>query len=352
MNNVLKNSDVTTTTPSPTAKALPIPRRPKYIEKTKIEEFDRLEREAFLNWRRALAQEEEHNIHFAITPFEKNIEIWRQLWMVVDKADLLVQIVDGRNPMYFRCDDLEKYVKECNSIKETVLLINKADLMSIPVRKHWADYFKEKGINYVFFSAKKEAEVIAERDKTNMLGIIDDEEKQKEKDDKEVEGLSDDEDNEPSNVNNLKNQFELLNMINNDNDDAELIEDKFEKNLDKISKTNDQVTEEVKVQEQNTENNAEQNIEEDKEENEDDKLNQNIENEDTEEELTDDLKILNREQLIKYLKNKVSSIETKVNYNIGFVGFPNVGKSSVINVIMNEKKVSPKLYFSSYFRLL
>jgi len=54
---------------------------------------------------------------------------------------------------------------------------------------------------------------------------------------------------------------------------------------------------------------------------------------------TDDLKICNREELIKFLKLKVSSIETKQSYNIGFVGFPNVGKSSVINVIMDEKKV-------------
>lgn len=28
-----------------------------------------------------------------ITPYEKNIEMWRQLWRVVEKSDILVQVV-------------------------------------------------------------------------------------------------------------------------------------------------------------------------------------------------------------------------------------------------------------------
>jgi len=26
----------------------------------------------------------------AITPFEKNIEVWRQLWRVIEKSDVLI----------------------------------------------------------------------------------------------------------------------------------------------------------------------------------------------------------------------------------------------------------------------
>jgi len=339
MGNILKNSDISVSK----VKALPIPRRPKYVEKTEVKEFERLEREAFLNWRRALAMEEEQNIHFAITPFEKNIEIWRQLWMVVDKADLLVQIVDGRNPLYYRCDDLESYVKEINPKKETVLLINKADLMSIPIRKHWADYLKEKNINYVFFSAKKEAEKIAEKDKYNMIDLKEDEDVEGGKVDEinEDEDDQDEDDDEEVIVN--KNKFDLLNMINNDNDDTEVNEEKFEKKIENIVKTNEQVTEEViKVEKKNEKTNENTDNKENKNKTEENKEEINIEEEvkTDDDSLRDDLLIMNREQLLKYLKNKVSSIETKIAYNIGFVGFPNVGKSSVINVVMNEKKVN------------
>jgi len=35
------------------------------------------------------------------TPFEKNLEVWRQLWRVLERSDMLVQIVDARNPMLY-----------------------------------------------------------------------------------------------------------------------------------------------------------------------------------------------------------------------------------------------------------
>lgn len=35
------------------------------------------------------------------TPFEKNIEVWRQLWRVLEKCDIAVQIVDARNPLLY-----------------------------------------------------------------------------------------------------------------------------------------------------------------------------------------------------------------------------------------------------------
>lgn len=65
-----------------------------------------------------------------LTPFERNIEVWRQLWRVVERSDVILQIVDARNPLFFRCKDLEDYVKELNSTKRVVLLVNKADLLS------------------------------------------------------------------------------------------------------------------------------------------------------------------------------------------------------------------------------
>ena len=137
----------------------------------KKEEYIKLEKESFLSWRKALAEEEMKNINRTITPYEKNIEVWKQLWMTVDKAQLLFQIVDGRNPLYYRCPDLEKYIKEVDPNKQSILIVNKADLMNKGIRKNWADYFKSNYIKYVFFSATTELEKIEKGENDNSEEI-------------------------------------------------------------------------------------------------------------------------------------------------------------------------------------
>ncbi|XP_071496171.1 large subunit GTPase 1 homolog [Diadema antillarum] len=148
---------------------LQIPRRPKWDSSTTAEQLNQKEKDSFLEWRRQLAvlQEKEHIV---LTPFERNLDFWRQLWRVIERSDVIVQIVDARNPLLFQCTDLEKYVKEVSENKENVILISKADLLTSTQRQAWADYFSHQGIRVAFWSAvmeterleKKEAEVTAE----------------------------------------------------------------------------------------------------------------------------------------------------------------------------------------------
>ena len=51
-------------------------------------------------------------ISIQVTPFEKNIEVWRQLWRVLERCDMAVQIVDARNPLMYYTEDLMKYASE------------------------------------------------------------------------------------------------------------------------------------------------------------------------------------------------------------------------------------------------
>ncbi|XP_020802630.1 large subunit GTPase 1 homolog [Drosophila serrata] len=143
---------------------LKIPRRPKWSKETSAEELERAENEAFLDWRRdlALLQEDEEIL---MTPYEKNLEFWRQLWRVVERSDVVVQIVDARNPLLFRSVDLERYVKEVDPSKMNMILVNKSDLLTAEQRRHWAEYFDNEGIRTAFYSAtlveeelKREAE--------------------------------------------------------------------------------------------------------------------------------------------------------------------------------------------------
>src|ERR1700733_6755893 len=142
---------------------LTVPRRPKWDSATTPEELDRMERDSLLEWRRGLAELQESN-DLLMTPFERNLEVWRQLWRVIERSDLVVQIVDARNPLLFRSEDLERYVKAVDSRKENLLLVNKADMLTLEQRKAWADYFQEAGISYKFFSASLAKELNEARD--------------------------------------------------------------------------------------------------------------------------------------------------------------------------------------------
>lgn len=126
--------------------------RPPWTNDTTPEELDRNERDQFLEWRRTLAKLQEDE-GLLLTPYEKNLEFWRQLWRVIERSDVVVQIVDARNPLLFYCNDLEKYVKEVCVDKLNLILVNKADLLTSEQRKYWADYFTSTDTKVVFFSA-------------------------------------------------------------------------------------------------------------------------------------------------------------------------------------------------------
>ena len=81
------------------------------------------------------------------------MEFWRQLWRVIERSDLIIQIVDSRHPLLFRSEDLDKYVKEVSSLKNNLVLINKADFLTEEQREIWAKYLTNENINFAFFSA-------------------------------------------------------------------------------------------------------------------------------------------------------------------------------------------------------
>ncbi|GIL89787.1 hypothetical protein Vretimale_16572 [Volvox reticuliferus] len=134
------------------AHRLALPRRPPWTPDMTAEQLDLQERSSFLTWRRNLAQLEEAE-RLVLTPFEKNLEVWRQLWRVLERSDIVVQVVDARDPLLYRSEDLERYARELHDSKGSLLLLNKADLLPPHVRVAWADYFDKAGVEYAFWSA-------------------------------------------------------------------------------------------------------------------------------------------------------------------------------------------------------
>uniref|UniRef100_A0A2S2QR58 Large subunit GTPase 1 homolog n=1 Tax=Sipha flava TaxID=143950 RepID=A0A2S2QR58_9HEMI len=199
-----------------------IPRRPKWNSETTAEELESKERQNFLDWRRKLAELQEKQ-ELVLTPYEKNLDFWRQLWRVVERSDVLVQIVDARNPLLFYCDDLEKYSKEVNKDKTNLLLLNKSDLLTAPQRKYWAKYFDSRATTVAFYSAKQSEETIEEGNEmveeiNEEEDIIEDDEEWNSSDyetDEEEEVIGDNEEELPSfkNSSKLLSKEELINLF-------------------------------------------------------------------------------------------------------------------------------------------
>ncbi|GMH99704.1 hypothetical protein TrLO_g1752 [Triparma laevis f. longispina] len=144
------------------SEGLKVPRRPKWDESTTAEELDRTERESFLDWRRNLAALQESKDTSQITPFEKNLNVWKQLWRVTERCAIVLQIVDARNPIFYLSADLRVMVEE-EMGKKMIIVINKSDYLTSKQRRMWGAYFAKENIECVFFSAWEEQRKVDER---------------------------------------------------------------------------------------------------------------------------------------------------------------------------------------------
>lgn len=156
-------------------RALRIPRRPVWSSETTYEELMKAENDSFLLWRRHIAELEEQyalsvngTSSMTLTPFEKNLQVWRQLWRVVERSDLILQIIDARNPLLYFCEDLVRYVVD-EMQRAHLIVMNKADLLSAEMIDRWRQHFHSRGVDVVFFSAFK-ASVGETLHNENVLG--------------------------------------------------------------------------------------------------------------------------------------------------------------------------------------
>ncbi|KAK4705280.1 large subunit GTPase 1, partial [Phenoliferia sp. Uapishka_3] len=314
---------------------LQVPRRPAWTRKTTTVELERTERDAFLEWRRGLADLQD-NKSLLLTPFERNLEVWRQLWRTLERSDLIVQIVDARNPLTFRSEDLEKYVLELNAydsstqddpdkprpIKKNLLLINKSDLLTLKQRQGWADYFEKEGIQYAFFSAANSTALQEERARREAMAA------EEAMPNSESESESEEESEE------------------------EVVEESAGM---KIPKSGNKLRAPGPGDREPGDYDEESDIDDGEDEDED--SDEDTDNElatkmrrgagistpgSSEPERTRILSVLELEDLFLSRAPEISVAAGHSNEKlvVGLVGYPNVGKSSTINALIGEKKVS------------
>ncbi|XP_013420143.1 nucleolar GTP-binding protein 2 [Lingula anatina] len=63
--------------------------------------------------------------------------IWSELYKVIDSADVILQVLDARDPLGTRCRQVEAYLKKEKPHKHLIFVLNKCDLVPTWVTKKW-----------------------------------------------------------------------------------------------------------------------------------------------------------------------------------------------------------------------
>ena len=341
--------------------AIPIPRRPVWTVGMSGEELGMLERDAFLAWRRGLAVLEEEG-DVALTPFEKNVEVWKQLWRVIERCSVVATIVDARNPLLYRSPDLEAYVREMGERgtggggggeggagegggsgaggKVNVLVVNKADYLTLEQRRVWVRYFDREGVRAVFWSAVRSAK--------------DEEEKER----KEKERATRRRDREARRERGLISSTRRASLQDDDEHDGGDVQEQPAHHMD--AALDEQAEEDEDEQEGDVEQDEGECGEEKEQGIEEDQPSASSPSASAPSVHGNSTDILTRDQLLDYFRAAyhslhpthssssssspsspaTSSPSPTSRIQVGFVGFPNVGKSSTINALVLQKRVT------------
>eukprot|EP00200_Dunaliella_tertiolecta_P015815 CAMPEP_0202412058 /NCGR_PEP_ID=MMETSP1128-20130828/24089_1 /ASSEMBLY_ACC=CAM_ASM_000463 /TAXON_ID=3047 /ORGANISM="Dunaliella tertiolecta, Strain CCMP1320" /LENGTH=610 /DNA_ID=CAMNT_0049017897 /DNA_START=70 /DNA_END=1899 /DNA_ORIENTATION=+ len=69
---------------------------------------------------------------------------FKEFRKVVELADVVIQVLDARDPLGCRCPDVESYVRSISPNKKIILLLNKMDLVPREAGEKWLKYFREE----------------------------------------------------------------------------------------------------------------------------------------------------------------------------------------------------------------
>ncbi|KAK4057880.1 hypothetical protein OIO90_001099 [Microbotryomycetes sp. JL221] len=159
-------------------KPLTCPKRPKWrYSMTKLE-VERNEEGMFEQWlkqtdiqltrfaretksRYTSEREDEDGADESPTYFERNLNVWRQLWRTTEVSEILLILVDVRFPLLHYPPSLSNYVKTLRD-KRVILVLTKTDLVPTWIADSWRRYFEHQegpdGAEVVMMESYREIE--------------------------------------------------------------------------------------------------------------------------------------------------------------------------------------------------
>lgn len=97
---------------------------------------ERMEHNRLLSGNYGNDGETEKALTMAIEPvFDKgqSKRIWNELYKVIDSSDVIIHVLDARDPVGTRCRSVEKYLKDEAPHKHLIFVLNKCDLVPTSV---------------------------------------------------------------------------------------------------------------------------------------------------------------------------------------------------------------------------
>ncbi|KAF7311075.1 G domain-containing protein [Mycena chlorophos] len=133
--------------------ALACPRRPKWKFTMSKLEVEKNEEGVFRKWlfqtddlveKWQKQPPEPAAMPRSTTVFERNIEVWRQLWRVTEISDILLVLLDSRAPLLHFPPSLQDYLEN----RSVILVLTKVDIAGPERAEAWTRYFATNHPSY------------------------------------------------------------------------------------------------------------------------------------------------------------------------------------------------------------
>ncbi|KAG7386454.1 hypothetical protein PHYPSEUDO_000283 [Phytophthora pseudosyringae] len=119
--------------------------KPKWSRDMTPEELNGVDDRAFKEWAEYLEQEATNREDGAqLNLYERNLEVWRQLWRVIERSSVLVHLADARCPLLHISDQLMTHIRTKFLWKRMVLVITKTDLVAKDRVEQWSTYLQAR----------------------------------------------------------------------------------------------------------------------------------------------------------------------------------------------------------------
>lgn len=119
---------------------LPFPVRQDWSACTSPEELHQMEEQYFAAYLKSVYA---HASVKYISPFEHNLEVWRQLWRVLEKSQVILLVADIRDPLLHIPVAFHEYLTQTLRLP-LVIVLSKCDLVSPECANEWKRYLEHR----------------------------------------------------------------------------------------------------------------------------------------------------------------------------------------------------------------
>ncbi|KAI9495366.1 hypothetical protein BDB00DRAFT_870516 [Zychaea mexicana] len=152
------------------SESIDFPKRPSWSYGMSKEQVEAGETQYFENWVKDIYAKYGDDERGQLSWFEHNLEVWRQLWRVLEISDIVLVVMDIRHPLLHFPRALYEYVTK-DLKRKIVGVFNKVDLVSEFTLFAWTKYFEEQfpELHIASFSCYPRDEKLIDDTKTYAL---------------------------------------------------------------------------------------------------------------------------------------------------------------------------------------